>query len=94
MATLLPFVRACKGRSADNLAIHVQPLRVFGHGFWLDVKPRRRAQDGLRMSAKGLRIGRIGPTNLRERLGSHIKPCGLNWSDNQYARALGRDPTD
>jgi hypothetical protein len=48
----------------------------------------------LRMSAKGLRIGRIGPTNLRERLGRHIKPCGLNWSDNQYARALGRHPTD
>jgi len=48
----------------------------------------------LRMSAKGLRIGRIGPTNLRERLGSHIKLCGLNWSDNQYARALGRHPND
>jgi hypothetical protein len=48
----------------------------------------------LRLAAKGLRIGQIGSTNLREGLGSHIKPCGLSWFDNQYAGALGRRPTD
>ena len=73
----------------------LQPLRVFGHRFRLDVEPRRRAQDGHIADVRnGLRIGQIGPTNLRERLDSHNKPYGLNRSDNQYARALGRHPTD